>query len=465
MQRALAFDQSPPLSAAFRFFLNVPVFLLLAALTLAWLAATGGPYSRWNPLVLAATHLFTLGVLGSAMLGAMMQILPVATRIRVLYPRITSTLVHLCLTFGSLSLAAGFITARPGFHTAAITLLSTAFVGFLVAVGSGIVRDWQIRSPGSGEILVAVRLALVALAVTVGAGLYMAGLRAGLWSWYGDGPREWMLSLPDAHAVWGLTGWVGLLVVGISYQVIPIFQATEIYPKRMTDTLAPAVFLLLAVLTLAGYWGGDARFTAFLQVLAAGLIAAGYLAYGGTTLRLLQTRKRPAPEPTTRFWHTAMASLMLAALLALLWVAAPALRQGLLPDHDTAQMLFGTLLIPGFAVSAVNGMLYKIVPFLLWHNAQRRAEAALPFMPKVKDFIAERNAHYQYLAHLCALTLMTAACFLPELLIAAAVALAVSAVGLARNIGTALRIYLRVCRRIAAMQAGDADGSNASSGS
>lgn len=464
MQRALAFDQSPPLSVAFRFFLNVPVFLLLAALLLAWLAATGGPYSRWNPLVLAATHIFTLGVLASAMLGALMQILPVATRIRVLYPRITSALVHLCLTFGTLALAAGFITARPGLHVAAVVLLSTAFLAFLAAVGSGIVRDWKLRSPGSAEILVAVRLALVALALTVGAGLYMAGLRGGLWSWYGSA-GEWMHSLPDAHAIWGLAGWVGLLVTGVSYQVIPIFQATEIYPRRMTNTLAPAVFLLLTILTLAGYWGGDARHTAFLQLLAVGLLALGYLAYGGTTVWLLRTRKRPAPEPTTRFWHTAMASLMLAALLSLLWVATPAPHLGLLPDHDTTQMLFGTLLIPGFAVSAVNGMLYKIVPFLLWHNAQRQAESALPFMPKVKDFIAERDAQSQYVAHACAVALLAAACFIPGLLIAAALALAISALGLARNIGAALRLYLRVCRRIAAMEAANAsDGKTSSSG-
>src|SRR5690554_2370868 len=111
MQRALAFKRSPPLSVAFRFFLNVPVFLMLAAVALAWVGVNGGAYMRWNPMVLAAAHFLTLGVLASAMLGAMMQILPVAAQIQVLRPRVTSFIVHAGLTLGTLSLAAGFISA------------------------------------------------------------------------------------------------------------------------------------------------------------------------------------------------------------------------------------------------------------------------------------------------------------------------------------------------------------------
>lgn len=430
---------------AFRFFLNVPAFLMLAALALGWLGLTGASYIRWNPTVLAIAHFLTLGVLASAMLGAMMQILPVATHIHVLQPRITSALVHACLTLGTLALAAGFISVTPLFHAVAVILLALAFLLFLAAVVGGLLRDWKQRSPGSGEILVAVRLALVALAVTVGLGLFMAGLRGGLWGIGVTHMGAWLHGLPDLHVLWGLAGWVGLLVIGISYQVIPIFQATEIYPRRMTDTLAPLVFLLLVVLTLSGAWQPSPRHEATLpQLLAASLLAVAYLIYALITAWLLWTRKRPAPEPTTWFWHAAMVSLVLAALLGGWRAWAPSLAPA------TVEMLLGTLLIPGFAISAVNGMLYKIIPFLLWHNAQRRAPMALPFIPKVRQFIAEGDAMRQFVAHVCAVVLLIAACMAPLLLLPAALALAISAGLLAWNMARALKLYTLTCRRITA---------------
>lgn len=456
MQRALAFDRSPALAVAFRFFLNVPAFLMLSALVLGWLGLSDTAFTRWNPFVLAVAHFFTLGVLASAMLGAMMQILPVATHIHVLQPRITSPVVHTCLTLGTLALAAGFITANPTMHIVAVVLLAIAFALFLYAVTVGLIRGWHQRSPGSGEILVAVRLALIALALTIGLGLFMAGLRGGLWSIGARQAGSWLHGLPDLHVMWGLAGWVGLLVMGISYQVIPIFQATEIYPRRMTDMLAPLVFLLLAVLTLSGAWQSSPSLdTTLPQLAAASCLALAYLAYAMTTAWLLWTRKRPAPEPTTWFWHAGMVSLLLATVLGATRVWLPSLAPG------TMEMLLGTLLIPGFAVSVVNGMLYKIIPFLLWHNAQRRAPMALPFIPKVRQFIAQRDAMRQFSAHACAIVLMAAACIAPVLLLPAALALAVSAAMLSLNIARALRLYLNACQRIAQTLAAQTDATMA----
>ena len=56
------------------------------------------------------------------------------------------------------------------------------------------------------------------------------------------------IALPDArklaaaHVSLMLGGWVLLLIVGVSYQVVPMFQLTPNYPKWLTATLAPAIF-------------------------------------------------------------------------------------------------------------------------------------------------------------------------------------------------------------------------------
>src|SRR5690606_7358071 len=122
------------------------------------------------------------------------------------HANITSPAVHLCLTLGVLALATAFLSGSATLHGAAVILLGLAFLMFLVAVIAGLVRDWQRRSPGSSEVLVAVRLAAAALLITISLGLYMAGLRAGFWV-SSAGAASWLPRLPDLHVAWGLAGW------------------------------------------------------------------------------------------------------------------------------------------------------------------------------------------------------------------------------------------------------------------
>src|SRR5690606_6819760 len=93
MQRALSFQQSPAPGVPLRFLLTAPLFVLLAALLLLG-AGPSALASRWTGSALALTHLFTLGALANAMIGALMQILPVATGVSVLAPSVTARMVH-----------------------------------------------------------------------------------------------------------------------------------------------------------------------------------------------------------------------------------------------------------------------------------------------------------------------------------------------------------------------------------
>ncbi|UUZ48129.1 hypothetical protein LP420_35235 [Massilia sp. B-10] len=76
MQRKLAYALSPAPQLPLRFMLSAPWFALLAALVLL---AGGAPAfaSRWSTPLLAATHLLTLGYLSMAMIGSMLQLIPV----------------------------------------------------------------------------------------------------------------------------------------------------------------------------------------------------------------------------------------------------------------------------------------------------------------------------------------------------------------------------------------------------
>src|SRR5690606_39351059 len=127
--------------------------------------------SRWNGAALALTHLWTLGILGSAMLGARLQILAVACNVRVGAIRTVAGLSHVLLPAGTLLLAAGLLGWWPVAWVGAAALLGPAFALYLAAVAWAL---WQHRRQlykGAREILVPVRGALAALACTVLIGL------------------------------------------------------------------------------------------------------------------------------------------------------------------------------------------------------------------------------------------------------------------------------------------------------
>ncbi|MES2319335.1 MAG: permease [Pseudomonadota bacterium] len=408
MQRVLSLDQSPPLRTVLRFFLGTPLFLLLAGALLAW-QGEAALQSRWAPATLALTHLFTLGALGMSMAGALIQILPVVAGVVLPRARVMAPAVHALLGTGTLALAAGFLMAEAWLFQAALALLVPALSWLC---GCVIVALWQPQAEGAAPMLATVRLALGALVITVALGALLA-------SSFGrpGAPSPLPMALAtDLHAMWGVLGWAGLLVTGVAFQVVPMFQVTPLYPVAVHQRLGVAVFLLLVASSISA-------------PIALTLLMLAYACFAGVTLSLLARRKRPEPDAMTLFW--CMSMLSLAGCFAL-W---------LVPGTGAGRTLaLGVLALVGFLYSAINGMLYKIVPFLVWHHLQERA-APGQRAPGVKHIIPDARAQRQFWMQAAALALLLAACWFPAALARpAGVALAASALWLAWNLVSALRI-------------------------
>ena len=425
MQRILSFDQTPPLSAPLRFFLSAPLFSMVAAALLFW----QGPEalaSRWSPFTLALTHLMTLGFLASAMLGAMMQILPVVAGIMLPRPRLTAVVVHTFLTAGTALLAAAFWLSQAVLFKLALVCLVSAFGWLLAAAAIGLV---QAPAPGAAATVAAIRLALAALLITVLLGAALASAFA------------WPIALPlilmtELHVTWGLLGWVGLLVIGVAFQVVPMFLVTPLYPSRMTRWLAALLFALLVL------WSSIEVLVpappSWPTALVSSLIAITMMIFAATTLYLLWRRKRPHADAPTLFWRTAMISLLACTGL---WIASPAIVPA------THPLTLGALFIIGFGYSAVNGMLYKIVPFLVWYHAQNEVAIGSRTVPSVKNILPDTIATKQFWCHLAALLLLVGATLWPVLLTrVAAGALCLSSGWLAFNLFHAAQVYWRIKR-------------------
>src|SRR3569833_1424030 len=111
-QAGLSFEQAPPFSLPMQCFLSAPLVLLAAALLGVMDPALLA--SRWTPQALALTHALTLGFLAMAMLGALMQMLPVVAGSPLPRPRAVAWLVQGPRARGARARGAGGRAAGAG---------------------------------------------------------------------------------------------------------------------------------------------------------------------------------------------------------------------------------------------------------------------------------------------------------------------------------------------------------------
>ncbi|MFI4939609.1 MAG: permease [Burkholderiales bacterium] len=427
MQRILSFEQSPPLSVPMRFFLTAPVFAAVAGCIVFWY----GPQaldSRWSPITLALTHLLTLGFVTMSMVGALLQLLHVVAGVEVPYVRFTAGLVHVLLVIGTIVFVAAFLSSEPVMFRIALFILLAAFTWLVGASMYGLLGV-EVNS----ATLRAIFLSLLGLGFAAALGVTLACV-------FGWGVALPFMLLGDLHVAWGLLGWVGLLVIGVAYQVVPMFQVTPLYPPFVTKILAPVLFLLLCLWSVAATIVLPVMFN-WLPTMLSTLLAAGYMIFSVMTIHLLWQRKRKTTDTTTLFWLTGLISLLGGAGLWLMGTIIPGIREA--PSYPLA---LGILFLVGFAYSTINGMLYKIVPFLVWYHLQNQmAEASMKAgmkVPNVRQIIADRMTRNQFFMHLAALVLLVGATVWPDRIARpAAVALVASSMWLWLNLANATRIY------------------------
>jgi len=321
--------------------------------------------SWMSPHLLAFVHLTLLGWVTILAVGVLYQMLPVIQQVA-LWGEASGPFVLGGLAGGTATLAAGLWTFRVPWLIVGGTLVVAALVIFLVAMAGTLrrVTAWNLKG-------VYVAFALGYLALTVVLGLTMAlNFRFGFL-----GPAMGRLLVVHAHL--GVIGWLTLLIVGVSYQLVPMFGLAHGYserPARLVLILLNVGLLALAVAVLmdAAPWA---------SALAALPILVGLALYVWDMVRIIRRRMRRRMDIGLRY--------MLASLVYLL--AAAATGVGLLARLPAERwaIAYGYLAIGGWVSLVVIGMAHKIVPLLVWHVRFGR-RLGLEQVPLPNDLLSER---------------------------------------------------------------------------
>jgi hypothetical protein len=415
--RARRSSPAPTLSANAAF-VGLPLaFVLVGMLALCtgmiWLAAQPRLLAgyHYNQSVIAVTHLFVLGWISSVVMGAMYQLVPVALETKLYSERLARWhwFLHTVGFIGMVWMFSRWNLKQVG-HFGSVLTMGVALFAYNLARTLRRVPRWSVTAGAVAAALTWVVLAVCAgltiatakvandlesaAAPTGGLAAVLHGLGT-LGSWLA---RFEPMSAMHAHAHLGVVGCFILLIVGVSYKLIPMFTLSEVQSR--SRALGSVVLLNVG---LAG---------AFVTILMRSpwklgftlVLLAALVLYGWELTAILRERKRRTLDWGIKSFLTGVALLFPLGLLAVVlsWPGLP-----LTTVTGQLENLYGFLGLAGVITLAIIGMLYKIVPFLVWFKSYSR-QIGRARVPALAELYSERWQAAGYWAYLAGLAVAAA---------------------------------------------------------
>jgi hypothetical protein len=323
--------------------------------------------SFYQPRVVALVHLLTVGWLTASILGTFYIVGPLVLRV--------SMTVRKCdwMAFGAFVFGAAGMIAHFWIHRYDGMAWSALFVtGAIAWVGSRVVRGLGGPALPSG-----VRLHVVLAFVNVVAAAVI-GMTIGF-----DRSRGFLavspLALMFAHAHIAAVGWAAMLVVGLSYRLIPMLLPAAMPAGR---SLALSAILMQGGLVVLAVCVTIQRGPVWFGAL---MIVGGVAAFAAHVRAMTRRRVPRAAALPARDWsvwqiHTAFGWLLVAAVSGgVLGIGAPE------ASRVAVMWMYGVAGLLGFLAQIVTGMQGRLLPLYAWYRAwaahgapPARAANALP---------------------------------------------------------------------------------------
>ncbi len=361
---------------------------------------------HYNQFIIATTHLFVLGWITSIVMGAMYQLVPVALETRLYSERLArwQFVFHLIGFSGMVWMFWRWDLKQVG-HFGSILTFGVGLFIYNIARTLLRVPRWNVIATAVtsalGWLLVAVLAGLAlaagkcsyespsAVASSGAVGALVHGLRAVATVV----TRFDQISAMHAHAHLGALGVFIMLIVGISYKLVPMFTLSEV----QNQLRAQASVILLNVGLVGSFLTVLLR--SALKLVFALTIVSALALFCLEMNAILRARKRRALDWGLKHFLTAMSLLMPLSVLALVlsWPRLP-----LTTVAGRLENFYGFLAFLGVVSFAIIGMLYKIIPFLVWY-ASYSGQIGLSKVPSLADLYSpglQALSYWTYVAGL-----------------------------------------------------------------
>ncbi len=412
----LSLEQAPPLSAPVRFFVTALFFLMAAAVAMMSMESASVS-TRYTTEAIALTHLFTLGVFAFIMLGALQQMLPVLAGVALPHALRIASVSHILLSIGVTALFFGLFFTITWLLVVALGALSLGFILIFGGIIGALIEVKHLNAT----------VRAMGIAVIIGGAVVLMGMQL-LGTHIVHNMTQDSYLLATVHSVWGIFGFAGILAVGVSFQILPMFYVTDAFSKYFSTYAIIGICAALLVWLLlnmeAAAYAMAARWS----------IALFFIVFGWNVLRKLKVRKRQISDVTVWYWQLSAYALMAGVVV---WSVDAVI------DYELS-LLSALLIGGGFILSLMSGMLYKIIPFLVWFHLNAKGYMTIPTM---REMIAEPMAEIQFVLHVLTLLLCIPFAFGVDTLQAAGAMLLGSSAILLVNLLRALHIYRTTLQR------------------
>ncbi len=360
---------SPPFRIVNKYFISATIsfVLLTLAMVVSYQYFVG---HHFQPRILAITHIATLGWITMILIGALFQLVPVVLEVS-LWSEDLAEIQFWIYLIGTIGLIYGFwVYQIDEFFILSAALLNLAMLIFIINISVTLfsVKQWNL----TGFHIVS---ALYHLSVTAVAGILMA---INLWKPYIKIDHLQYLNL---HAHVAFVGWVTMIIMGVSYKLIPMFTLAHGFSLALGKWSFWLINIGLQGIMVVMHFE-DVTFLFYIFSL---MIAIGLMLYVYQIGVIFDKRLRTKNDVGITFSIIAFGSLSLTVVIGIIMTFIDP------SSVKNLSLVYGFMIIFPFLSLLIMGQMYKIVPFLVWFHKYSDLVGLQP-VPKLKDLFDEKYA-------------------------------------------------------------------------